>query len=162
MKPDWDKLAEEYKDSSSVLIADVDCTASGKSLCEKNGVQGYPTIKTFPKGDLEGEKYEQGRDLESLRKHAASLGPVCSVDSKDLCSEEQWKALEKYIAMSKARRDGRLNKLKNAIKKAEDAHDELRKQLSAKFEESNSALEKLRDELKPQIKLMTMATPQNL
>merc|ERR1712146_549790 len=26
MKPDWDKLGETYADSSSVMIADVDCT----------------------------------------------------------------------------------------------------------------------------------------
>ena len=40
MKPDWDKLAEEFADSQKVVIADVDCTASGKALCEKYGVQG--------------------------------------------------------------------------------------------------------------------------
>ena len=33
MKPDWDKLANEYKNSESVLIADVDCTAAGEPLC---------------------------------------------------------------------------------------------------------------------------------
>ena len=40
MKPDWDTLAKEYEGSSQLLIADVDCTASGKALCEKYGVQG--------------------------------------------------------------------------------------------------------------------------
>merc|ERR1712032_1705338 len=45
MKPDWDSLGAEYKDSTKVVIADVDCTAAGKPLCEKYGVRGYPTIK---------------------------------------------------------------------------------------------------------------------
>lgn len=27
------------------MIADVDCTAEGKSLCDEQGVQGFPTIK---------------------------------------------------------------------------------------------------------------------
>ena len=45
MKPDWAKLLKEYKDSASVVIADVDCTAGGKYLCSDIGVQGYLTIK---------------------------------------------------------------------------------------------------------------------
>lgn len=28
---DWDKLMKEYEGSSNILIADVDCTAGGKS-----------------------------------------------------------------------------------------------------------------------------------
>ena len=45
IKPDWDALGDVYEDSKTVVIADVDCTAAGKSLCEKFGVKGYPTIK---------------------------------------------------------------------------------------------------------------------
>ena len=43
MKPAWDKLMAEYKDSKEVLIGDCDCTGDCKSLCEEIGVQGYPT-----------------------------------------------------------------------------------------------------------------------
>ena len=32
---DWDKLTKEFEGSSSVVIADVDCTAGGKSKCEE-------------------------------------------------------------------------------------------------------------------------------
>jgi len=42
MKPDWDKLMEEFADSPTQLIADVDCTADGKSLCEANGIVVTP------------------------------------------------------------------------------------------------------------------------
>ena len=45
MKPAWDSLAQEYKNSDKVVVADVDCTAEGKDLCERFGVQGFPTIK---------------------------------------------------------------------------------------------------------------------
>ena len=48
MKPDWDKLSEEFSDSQKVVIADVDCTASGKALCEKYGVQGCERRCTAP------------------------------------------------------------------------------------------------------------------
>lgn len=161
MKPDWDALADEFNDSSSVLIADVDCTAEGKSLCEKQGVQGYPTIKTFGVGSDEGEKYEGERSLEALRTHAESLGPTCSVDNPDLCSAEQKVKLDKYAAMSQARRDAKLVKLKNAIAKQEAAHDKVKEGLQVKFEASKSALEKLQEDYKPKIKLMSMATPQS-
>jgi hypothetical protein len=160
MKPDWDKLSEEFADSQKVVIADVDCTASGKALCEKYGVQGYPTIKTFSgPDDLEGEKYEGGRDLDSIRKHAESLGPPCNIDNKENCSPEDLPMLEKYAAMSTARRDAKVVKLTNSLKKAEADHEAVQKGLSAKFEASKAALEKLGAELKPQIKLLTAATP---
>ena len=45
MKPDWDKLMEEFKDSPTALVADVDCTADGKPICDDNGVRGFPTLK---------------------------------------------------------------------------------------------------------------------
>lgn len=159
MKPDWDTLAEEYKDSKTVVIADVDCTADGKPLCERFGVSGYPTIKTFSSIDTEGAAYEGGRSLEDLRKHAETLGPSCSLDHKNLCSAEDLKNLEKYAAMSQERRDAKLNKLKNAIKKEEARHETVQKELQAKYEASNAGVEKLRDEYKPKIKMLTAATP---
>jgi len=159
MKPDWDKLADEYEDSATVLIADVDCTAAGKPLCEKHGVKGYPTIKTFAAGDEDGESYEGGRSFDDLKKHAESLGPSCSIDNKDLCSADQLPMLEKFAAMSQARRDAKLVKLKNAITKEEARHEGVQKSLQAQFEASKEALDKLQEELKPQVKLLTAATP---
>lgn len=40
MKPDWDKLGEEYAASSSVVIGDADCTDSGEALCTQFEVRG--------------------------------------------------------------------------------------------------------------------------
>ena len=75
MKPDWDKLAQQFKDSDNVLIADVDCTGEGEPLCKKHDVQGYPTIKTILRGRSKGETYNGARDFKSLKKHANSIGP---------------------------------------------------------------------------------------
>ena len=95
MKPDWDKLAKEYDGSETVLIADVDCTeGDNKDLCSKMGVRGYPTIKLYPEGDTEGEAYEGGRDLKSLKKAAAALGPSCSVKNYDLCDAKEKAAID--------------------------------------------------------------------
>ena len=40
MKPDWDKLMEEFSGSATQLVAEVDCTDAGEDLCEELGVQG--------------------------------------------------------------------------------------------------------------------------
>jgi len=77
----------EYKGNAKILIADVDCTAEGKPLCDSNGVQGFPTIKHGDPTNLEA--YEGGRDLASLQKFAAELKPVCSPANIDLCDDEQ-------------------------------------------------------------------------
>ena len=53
MKPDWDKLMEEFKDSETQLIADADCTADGKPICDANGVKGFPTLKYGDPNDLQ-------------------------------------------------------------------------------------------------------------
>ena len=46
MAPHWDKvMAEINVPGSSTLVADVDCTAAGKPICDSNGVKGFPTVK---------------------------------------------------------------------------------------------------------------------
>merc|ERR1719378_730059 len=81
MKPAWDRLMSDFKGSSTSLIADVDCTESGKDLCEKHGVQGFPTIKYGDPGDLKG--------YEDLKKFAdENLGPTCGPDFLDLCDDK--------------------------------------------------------------------------
>jgi len=160
MKPDWDSLAASFEGSPKVVIADVDCTAGGKPLCDKYGVRGYPTIKYFNPPDEEGEDYKGGRDLAALKKFAETeLGPGCSVDAKENCSAEQLKELEQYIAMDAAERATKLEAMKTELKTAEDAHNELLKNLQAQFKESQDGLEKLKEDSAPVIKLLKAATP---
>jgi hypothetical protein len=160
MKPDWDSLGAEFKDSPKVVIGDVDCTAGGKPLCDKYGVRGYPTIKYFNPPDEEGEDYKGGRDLAALKKFVETdLGPGCSVDAQENCSPEQLKELETYIAMDATERATKLESMKAALKKADDDHNELLKQLQAQFKESQDALEKLKEESAPVIKMLKAATP---
>ena len=65
MKPAWDQLGDEYASSSSVVIADVDCTVE-QDLCSKYDVKGYPTIKYWKDGAE--SKYQGGRDFNALKK----------------------------------------------------------------------------------------------
>merc|ERR1719353_2278389 len=160
MKPDWDSLGSTFADSKTVVIADVDCTAAGKPLCDKYGVRGYPTIKFFNPPDEEGEDYKGGRDLAALKKFVETeLGPGCSADTKENCSAEQLKDLEKYMSMDATERETQLTSLKDALKKAEDDHNDLLKNLQEQFKTSQDALEKLKEDSAPTIKMLKAATP---
>jgi len=160
MKPDWDSLASEYADSKTVIIADVDCTAAGKPLCEKYGVKGYPTIKYFNPPDESGEDYKGGRTLADLKKFAANeLGPGCSVDTMENCSDAQKKDLQTYIDMAADDRSKMLDDLKAELKAAESKHEALLKELQATYKESMDSLEKLKEDSSPKIKLLKAATP---
>lgn len=157
MKPDWDALADEYANSDKVLIADVDCTGAGDKLCERFGVEGFPTIKTFAPPDDEGEDYEGGRDLESLKAHAFSIGPSCSAANKDLCSPEDLKELEATMKMSPEALEKELDELKQKVSDAATAHDELVKGLQAQYEASEEATKKVKADAKPRMKMLRAA-----
>jgi len=103
MAPAWNQLGEEFASSTSVVVGDADCTASGQSLCSDFGVQGYPTIKTFKQdGDMKkGEDYSGGRDFDSMKKHVLdNLEVKCDVAVPDGCTEKEKKFLAKFKAKS--------------------------------------------------------------
>merc|ERR1719180_120148 len=101
MKPDWDSLGAEYADSSSVLIADVDCTVE-QDLCSQYGVSGYPTIKYFTaETDPKGDSYSGGRSLDQLRKFVQDkLEVKCSIADQEGCSEKELKFINAYTEKS--------------------------------------------------------------
>ncbi len=99
MKPAWDKLMADFENSPTSLVADVDCTAEGKPLCDKNSVSGFPTIKYGDVSDM--KQYNGGRDYDSLKKFAdENLGPQCGPANLDLCSGDVKGKYEKYMGMS--------------------------------------------------------------
>jgi len=134
MKPDWDKLGDEFSGSKTVLIGDVDCTVE-KDLCSKYGVRGYPTIKYFT-GNPDGDAYEGGRDYNALKKFAdENLGPSCSNDNIDLCDDEQKAILDKYNAMSAEERKKIVDEANAKVEEAEETFKAELKKLQAKYEE---------------------------
>ena len=92
MKPAWDSLMEDFEESDSILVADVDCIEDGKSLCEKVGVKGFPTIKYGNPDDL--QDYQGSREHSELLKFAETLKPGCVVDTLENCSEEDKDIIE--------------------------------------------------------------------
>ena len=114
MKPAYDQLGDEYADSSSVLIGDADCTASGKELCNDNDVRGYPTIKYF-NGETgpKGADYSGGRDFDSLKKFVEdNLEVKCLLDNTEGCSDKEKEFMEKWKAKDKAEITAQLERLK--------------------------------------------------
>jgi len=135
MKPAWDKLMGDFKDSKTALVADVDCTSDGKPLCDANGVQGFPTIKYGDPNAL--EKYEGGRDYDSLKKFADdNLKPLCSPSNMDLCEDDQKAELEKLLAMDMA-------DLEKAVKDGEAKIDNAEKTFKTELQKLQDAYQKL-------------------
>lgn len=99
MKPAWDELMALYKDSQTSLIADVDCTAEGQPLCQKYGVQGYPSIKWGENMD-KLKDYQGGRDFKSLKSFAeSSLGPQCGIENLDVCTDKERELYEEMLKL---------------------------------------------------------------
>jgi len=63
LAPIWDELGEHFKDDADVVIAKMDST---KNEVEQVSIQGFPTLKFFPKGSSEIVDYNGGRTLEEL------------------------------------------------------------------------------------------------
>ena len=136
MKPDWDKLMDEYKDSKTVLIADVDCTTEGKDLCNEIGVRGYPTIKFGDPNNL--EDYKGGRSFKDLKKHAdENLGPTCGPANVDLCNEEQAATIKKFEGLSEADLDAYIKEQGDGMEKAEADFKKFVEGLQKQYEESS-------------------------
>mmetsp|Transcript_111549 Transcript_111549/g.311834 ORF Transcript_111549/g.311834 Transcript_111549/m.311834 type:complete len:170 (+) Transcript_111549:222-731(+) len=147
MKPDWDKLMAEYKEHKSVVIADVDCTAEGKSLCDEQGVQGFPTIKYGDPNNL--QDYEGGRDFDALEAFAKeNLGPTCSPANLELCSPEQKATVEKFMAMPFADLKKLVEEKDAELKKADEDFDEMLKGLQAEYESGEKKKEEEQKKIK--------------
>ncbi|KAI3770477.1 hypothetical protein L6452_01611 [Arctium lappa] len=65
LAPIYESLATAYKNERDVVIANVDGDRF-KDLGERYDIQGYPTMKFFPKDNKAGEDYQGDRDLDSL------------------------------------------------------------------------------------------------
>jgi len=147
MKPDWDKLMEEYKDSKTAVIAEVDCTASGKELCNENGVRGYPTLKFGDPNNL--EDYKGGRTLADFQKHAeANLGPSCGPANLDLCDDAKKALIEKYQAMAAADLEKFVEESSQKIETAEADFKKFVEGLQKKYEEESKAKDAVIEEIK--------------
>jgi hypothetical protein len=158
MKPAWDALSQEFEGSKTVLVADVDCTTSGKSLCARFKVSGFPTIKYFNPPNHVGEDYDGGRSLDQLRAFAESeLKIACSPTSKSSCLKEELAQLEKDLAIPAAARTAELVKIYEAMDADAEKHDAYLEELQAKYEEAEEAIEARNAAVEPRVKQLKAA-----
>ena len=116
MKPDWDKLMEEFAGRDTQLVGDVDCTAEGKPICDSNDVKGFPTIKYGDPADL--QDYQGGRDFDSLKAFAdENLKPMCGPAHIDLCDDEKKTEIETFMAMSDEDLEAKIVSLTKLVEK---------------------------------------------
>jgi hypothetical protein len=147
MKPAWDKLMTEFKDSKTALVGDVDCTAGGQSLCNEIGVRGYPTIKHGDPNNL--EDYKGGRDFDSLKKFAEdNLGPTCGPANLDLCDDAKKADIEKFSKMSASELEAVIKEKSEAMEKLETDFKEFVEGLQKKYTEASEKKEKDVEEVK--------------
>jgi len=141
MKPAWDKLIAEFKDSKTALVADVDCTAGGQSLCNEVGVRGYPTIKHGDPNNL--EDYKGGRDFDSLKKFAEeNLGPTCGPANLDLCDDAKKADIAKFSKMSASDLEAAISEKTQAMEKLEKDFKEFVEGLQKSYTEANEKKDK--------------------
>ena len=141
LKPDWDKLISDFSSSTTQLIADVDCTADGKPLCDENGVRGYPTLKWGDPSDL--QDYQGGRTYDDLKKFAdENLKPLCSVKNIDLCDGEKKALIEGYLKLDKAELEKKVEEEEKKIEEAEETFKKEVEKLQATYTKLSEDKEK--------------------
>jgi protein disulfide-isomerase A6 len=112
MKPAWDALGDEYAASSSVVIADADCTDSASELCNKFEIKGYPTIKYFLDGDADGQDYQGGRSYEDLKEFVENeLEIKCDIKNGEGCTDKEKAYIEKMKAKASDERAKQIKRL---------------------------------------------------
>lgn len=125
---------QTYSGHATALVADVDCTAAGKDLCEQHGVQGYPTIKFGDPSAL--EDYEGRRSAEALESFAAdNLKPLCSPKNLDLCDDEKKIQIADLMALSADELDAEIAKKEAEFADAGTVFDAEVEKLQSRYEE---------------------------
>merc|ERR1711966_343032 len=110
-----------------------DCTKE-QDLCQKFGVQGYPTIKYFTGATAAtGDAYQGGRDYDTMSKWAKeNLGPTCGAENIDLCTDDQKAVITAKQALSETDLDAEIAAAEGEIKQADTDLEELLKSLQSK------------------------------
>merc|ERR1719254_245902 len=138
---------KEYEGSSTILVADVDCTAGGKDLCNSVGVRGYPTIKYGSPDDL--QDYKGGRAFTDLKAHAETLGPTCGPANLDLCDDEKKKKIEEFVALGAEKREAMIKEKEAESEKLESDFkafvEGLNKQYKEESDKKDSAVEAIKN-----------------
>jgi protein disulfide-isomerase-like protein len=143
MAPDWEKLSGEWDGHEVGLIAEVDCTAEGKPLCDANGVKGFPTLKYGDPSSL--DDYQGARTYDALAKFAEdSLKPICSPTNLAICDDDMKKQIDEPLLVAE-----RLGIKMDLVKDQANSRDKERETLSRIVENVVSPDKNSREENHP-------------
>jgi len=138
---------EDFAGSPTSLVADVDCTAEGKDLCEKHGVAGYPTIKYGDPDNL--QDFEGERNYEALKDFAdENLGPSCGPSNMELCDDEKKAVIEKFQKMSTGKLEAKIRKAESTMAKLDADFEALQKTLQEQYSTAEEKKKKQVAEIK--------------
>ena len=147
MAPDWEKLAESFDGDKVGLVAEVDCTAEGKSLCDAHGIKGFPTLKFGDPNSL--EDYQGQRTLKDLEKFAKeNLKPVCSPANLELCDADKKKMIEALMKLEGKALDAKIKAEEDKLEKAEDDFKKAVEKLQAQYQKLSEDKDKKLAEVK--------------
>jgi hypothetical protein len=147
MAPDWEKLAEVFDGDKVGLVADVDCTAEGKPLCDAHGIKGFPTLKYGDPNSL--EDYQGQRSYSDLEKFAKeNLKPVCSPANLDLCEAAKKKQIEQYLKLDDKTLDSKIAAEEAKLTKAEEDFKTAVEKLQADYQKLTEDKDKQLAEVK--------------
>jgi len=110
MQSDWDTLKEEFKDSTLVVVAQIDCGGSHKTFCKERGVSSFPTVKHGHVGHL--EEYRGSHDISGLRRFVSKLRRPCNPDTLEGCQMHQVREIKRLSAMSDKQVEGYIQHVK--------------------------------------------------
>jgi protein disulfide-isomerase A6 len=65
LAPEWEIAGNTFDENDDITIAALDATGA-QEIAQKFGVQGYPTIKFFPKGNTKPVDYDGGRTADTI------------------------------------------------------------------------------------------------
>mmetsp|Transcript_19144 Transcript_19144/g.42963 ORF Transcript_19144/g.42963 Transcript_19144/m.42963 type:complete len:231 (+) Transcript_19144:66-758(+) len=134
IKPDWDRLMEDFVGNDLALIADVDCVGSGKELCLDMGIKGYPTLRYGDPNDL--MEYKGSKTYDDMKKFAEEkLRPQCGPATPDLCSDSQRTLIESFQTLSTGELIKRIKDKETQIEKLDSEHKEYVEKIKRQYEE---------------------------
>jgi thiol-disulfide isomerase/thioredoxin len=103
LKPIWAELGEFFKDHETLKLCSVDCV-NEKQLCQKNHVQGFPTIYLFENGAF-WKEYDGENKLDHIKDFAASHVNKNDIPAYLVREKEREIEYERHQAEKQARRE---------------------------------------------------------
>jgi hypothetical protein len=140
--PGWKKLMKDFADNEEKLVAAVDCSGSGKPLCDSHALTAGSglNLPAYKYGEAAALQDYTGKPIEkNLRAFIEDEIYSCSVSRQDLCSAHEKamikgferNSMEKLISKIKFQ-EGELKKVESGFKQQFDELDAAFKAAAAK------------------------------